>query len=132
MIDFDTLLAILGRETLNCKETFVFNAADNWARAECHRYVRTFFGNYVQIIISHINSVKITLQRLERILLLNDFFFHEIYRQNLDANDPFKRRSVLGDGLNKIRFPAMSITDFADVVATSGMLTLQETNGILI
>ena len=48
MIDFDTLLAILGRETLNCKETFVFNAADNWARAECHRYVRTFFGNYVQ------------------------------------------------------------------------------------
>ena len=75
IIDFDTLLAILGRETLNCKETFVFNAADNWARAECHRYVRTFFGNYVQIIISHKNSVKITLQRLDRILLLNDFFF---------------------------------------------------------
>lgn len=88
-IDFDTLLAILGRETLNCKETFVFNAADNWARAECHR-------------------------------------------QNLDANDPFKRRSVLGDGLNKIRFPAMSITDFADVVATSGMLTLQETNDMFL
>ena len=77
------------RETLNCKETFVFHAADNWARAECKR-------------------------------------------QNLDPVDPAKRRSVLGRALNKIRFPAMSVTDFADSVATSGMLTLQETNDMFL
>lgn len=36
-VDYDTLRAILKRETLNCKETVVFQAASNWAAAECAR-----------------------------------------------------------------------------------------------
>ena len=88
-IDFDTLVSILSRETLNCKETFVFQAAENWARAECKR-------------------------------------------RSLDGKDPEKRRSVLGSALTKVRFPAMSITDFADNVAMSGILTLQETNDMFL
>merc|ERR1712223_1546708 len=31
----DTLKLILSRETLNCRETVIFNAAKNWALAEC-------------------------------------------------------------------------------------------------
>ena len=88
-IDFDTLISILLRETLNCKETVVYNAANLWAKAECAR-------------------------------------------KDLDPCVPENRKSVLGKALHKIRFPAMSITDFADVVATSGILTLQETNDIFL
>ena len=36
-IDFNTLLTILKRETLNCGEITVFQAAREWARAECSR-----------------------------------------------------------------------------------------------
>ena len=36
-IDFNTLLTILRRETLNCGEIVVFQAAREWARAECLR-----------------------------------------------------------------------------------------------
>lgn len=86
-IDFDTLMSILSRETLNCKETVVFNAANLWAKAECKR-------------------------------------------KDLDPDTSEDRKIVLGKALHKIRFPAMSITDFADVVANSGMLTLKETNDI--
>ena len=88
-IDFDTLMSILSRETLNCKETVVFVAANNWAAAECQR-------------------------------------------QSLDDKAPENRRKVLGEALKKVRFPAMSVADFADTVATSGMLTLQETNDIFL
>ena len=89
-IDFDTLLSILSRETLNCKETVVFTAAINWAKAECNK------------------------------------------RDGLEPDSPEDKRKVLGKALNKIRFPAMSITDFADTVATSGLLTLQETNDLFL
>ncbi|XP_059483082.1 BTB/POZ domain-containing protein 6-B-like isoform X1 [Neocloeon triangulifer] len=36
-IDLNTLESVLSRETLNCKETALFDAAINWARAECFR-----------------------------------------------------------------------------------------------
>lgn len=88
-IDFDTLMSILSRETLNCKETAIFAAADMWAKAACKR-------------------------------------------QDLDPESSEDRKAVLGKALNKIRFPAMNITDFADVVATSGVLTLKETNDIFL
>jgi BTB/POZ domain-containing protein 3/6 len=77
-IDFDTLETILSRETLNCKETVMFVAADNWATAECKK-------------------------------------------KGLDSDLPENRRSVLGRVLRKIRFAAMSVTDFADTVAMSGI-----------
>merc|ERR1719323_826557 len=92
-IDFDTLLSILSRESLNCKETVVFTAAVSWAKAECVR------------------------------------------KKSSDSLDPTSvddKRKVLGKALYKIRFPAMSITDFADTVACSGILTLQETNDLFL
>jgi len=88
-IDFDTLMSILSRETLNCKETVVFAAANSWAQADCKK-------------------------------------------KDLDPCEPENRKSVLGKAIYKIRFPAMSIADFADVVAMSGMLTIQETNDIFL
>ena len=36
-IDIDSLKEILQRETLNCKETVLFQAAIQWASAECKR-----------------------------------------------------------------------------------------------
>ncbi|XP_065332140.1 BTB/POZ domain-containing protein 6-B isoform X1 [Cloeon dipterum] len=36
-IDLNTLESVLSRETLNCKETALFEAAISWARAECQR-----------------------------------------------------------------------------------------------
>jgi BTB/POZ domain-containing protein 3/6 len=36
-IDHATLESILSRETLNCKELHIFNAAITWATAECER-----------------------------------------------------------------------------------------------
>ena len=90
-IDFDTLLSILARESLNCKETVVFSAAVNWAKAECLRK-----------------------------------------KPDLDPSSVEDKRKVLGKALYKIRFPAMSITDFADTVACSGILTLQETNDLFL
>lgn len=36
-IDLNTLESVLGRETLNCKEMHLFEAALSWATAECVR-----------------------------------------------------------------------------------------------
>lgn len=36
-IDMSTLESVLGRETLNCKEMNLLEAALNWAAAECGR-----------------------------------------------------------------------------------------------
>ncbi|XP_047736582.1 BTB/POZ domain-containing protein 6-B isoform X2 [Hyalella azteca] len=36
-IDYPTLLSVLSRETLNCREIVLFEAALNWAEAECER-----------------------------------------------------------------------------------------------
>lgn len=36
-MDHNTLRSVLARETLNCKEVVVFEAAVSWAREECRR-----------------------------------------------------------------------------------------------
>ena len=36
-IDFSTLMSVLSRETLNCREIVLFDAALSWADAECSR-----------------------------------------------------------------------------------------------
>ena len=45
---------------------------------------------------------------------------------------PDLQRQVLGNAMNLIRFPAMAVEDFADFVAQSGMLSLQETTDIFL
>lgn len=89
-IDFNTLKAILERESLNCRETVVFKAAMNWANKECKR--RT--------------------------------------GKDSSRTDPEAMRDVLGEALSLIRFPAMGVEDFADEVAKSGLLTLQQTTDL--
>ncbi len=80
-VDFDTLRAVLARETLNCRETVVFRAALRWSAAECAR------------------------KGLEQTA----------------AN----KREALGPALHQIRFPAMSVEEFADEVVKYEILTLQ-------
>ncbi len=80
-MDFDTLRAVLARETLNCREAVVFHAALRWSGAECHR-----------------RGLEPTADN---------------------------RREALGPALHQIRFPAMSVQEFADEVVKFDMLTLQ-------
>ena len=87
-IDFNTLEIVMARETLNCKELSLFNAAANWAKAQCQR------------------------QEME--------------------TDAKNLRKVLREVLYKIRIPTMKLDEFANHVAQSGLLTLQEVTDIFL
>ncbi|XP_043276947.1 BTB/POZ domain-containing protein 6 isoform X2 [Venturia canescens] len=82
-IDIHTLESVLSRETLNCKEIHLWEAALRWAPAEC-------------------------------------------IRQELEPT-PLNQRRLLGSALNLIRIPAMSVEEFANSVAQTGILSQQET-----
>nr|XP_039248546.1 BTB/POZ domain-containing protein 3-like [Styela clava] len=81
-IDLRTLNSILERETLNVKETVIFDAILRWSEAECKR-----------------SDLETTLEN---------------------------RRNALGNALNLLRLPAMTLQEFADGPARSGLLTQQE------
>ena len=49
-----------------------------------------------------------------------------------DEEKPTKCREVLDTALFLIRFPALTVQEFADTVATSGILTLQETTDLFL
>ena len=109
-IDKETLGLILARETLNCRETAIFKAALRWANAEC---VRRDIQN-------------------------------ESGEEDRDGTDEQRRseankmseaercREALGDALYLVRFPCMTVQEFADTVAKSGILTLKETTDIFL
>ncbi|XP_034488683.1 BTB/POZ domain-containing protein 6-B isoform X2 [Drosophila innubila] len=82
-IDLKTFESILSRETLNCKEIHLFEAALNWAMNACEK-------------------------------------------MSIDETSANKRR-VLGQALHMIRIPTMTLEEFANGVAQTGMLTSQET-----
>ncbi|XP_030573237.1 BTB/POZ domain-containing protein 6-B isoform X2 [Drosophila novamexicana] len=82
-IDLKTFESILSRETLNCKEIHLFEAALNWAINACEK-------------------------------------------MSIDETSPNKRR-VLGQALHLIRIPTMTLEEFANGVAQTGILTSQET-----
>ena len=88
-VDHNTLRSVLARETLNCKEVVVFEAALGWAREECRR-------------------------------------------RGDEQPTPAQMREALGDVLRLIRIPAMSLEEYADTAAQSGILTLQETTDIFL
>ena len=60
----------------------------------------------------------------------------ECQRQGISIDDPeekpLKCREVLGNALYLIRFTSMTVQEFADTVATSGVLTLQETTDMFL
>lgn len=65
-IDLSTLEIVLGRETLNCKEMHVFEAALNWAAAECtRRELETTPQNKRQVLGSALNLVRIPTMSLD-------------------------------------------------------------------
>ena len=88
-VDHQTLVQILGRDTLHAKETVVFAAAIRWAKAECAR-------------------------------------------QGRDTS-PQQCREVLGEALYLLRFPIMTLGDFADRAGKhAGLLSMEETNDLLL
>lgn len=87
-IDLKTFESILSRETLNCKEVHLFEAALNWATYAC--------------------------QKME-----------------METSAPNKRK-VLGTALHLIRIPTMTLEEFANGVAQTGILTSQETIDIFL
>ena len=108
-IDKDTLELILARETLNCRETVIFNAAKNWALAECVR----------KDIQDEAND--------------DDQEENENGSQNnQELSEAERCRQVLGRALYLVRFPCMTVQEFADTVAKSGLLTLEETTDIFL
>ncbi|XP_055908052.1 BTB/POZ domain-containing protein 3 isoform X2 [Eupeodes corollae] len=87
-IDLKTFESILSRETLNCKEIHLFEAALNWALNAC--------------------------QKME-----------------IDTT-PQNKRNVLGPALHLIRIPTMTLEEFANGVAQTGILTSPETIDIFL
>ena len=87
-VDYPTLESVLLRETLNCKEYVVFEAAMNWAGAEC-------------------------------------------VRRDMEPTSANKR-NVLGPALYHIRVPTMSLEEYANGAAQSGILTLEESNDVFL
>lgn len=87
-IDVSTLESVLARETLNCKEINLFEAALAWAHAEC-------------------------------------------VRRDIDPT-PTNKRVMLGGAIYLIRFPTMSLEEFANSAAQIGILTPQETIDIFL
>lgn len=87
-IDMKTFESILSRETLNCREIHLFEAAQMWAQAACHK-------------------------------------------MDIDSSQQ-NRRNVLGKALQLIRIPTMTLEEFANGVAQTGILTPQETIDIFL
>lgn len=78
-----TFESILARETLNCREINLFDAALTWAQAAC-------------------------------------------MKMDIEPTPP-NRRNVLGSALQLIRIPTMTLEEFANGVAQSGILSQEET-----
>lgn len=87
-IDMKTFESILSRETLNCREIHLFEAAQTWAQAAC---------------------IKMDIEPT-----------------------PQNRRNMLGSALQMIRIPTMTLEEFANGVAQTGILTPQETIDIFL
>ncbi|XP_017468195.1 PREDICTED: BTB/POZ domain-containing protein 6-B-like isoform X2 [Rhagoletis zephyria] len=87
-IDLKTFESILSRETLNCKEIHLFEAALNWALNACQKM-----------------GIDVT---------------------------PQNKRNMLGQALHLIRIPTMTLEEFANGVAQTGILTSQETIDIFL
>ncbi|XP_067617624.1 BTB/POZ domain-containing protein 6-B isoform X2 [Eurosta solidaginis] len=87
-IDLKTFESILSRETLNCKEIHLFEAALNWALNACQKM-----------------GIDVSAQN---------------------------KRSMLGQALHLIRIPTMTLEEFANGVAQTGILTSQETIDIFL
>ncbi|XP_027238492.1 BTB/POZ domain-containing protein 6-B isoform X2 [Penaeus vannamei] len=64
-IDFPTLTSVLSRETLNCREIILFEAALSWAEAECTRQeIDPSPDNKRKVLSSALNLIRIPCMEL--------------------------------------------------------------------
>lgn len=87
-IDMKTFESILARETLNCREIHLYEAALTWAQSSCQK-------------------------------------------MDIEPSAPNKR-NMLGAALQLVRIPTMTLEEFANGVAQTGILTPQETIDIFL
>lgn len=107
-IDINTLESVLSRETLNCKEMHLFEAALNWATAECIRKElepssqnkRAVLGNSLYLIRIPTMSLDEFANTAAQLGILTpqetiDIFLHFTARNKPHLNYPIKPRAGL-------------------------------------
>lgn len=102
-IDLNLVETILARDTLNVRETVVFDAALRWARGECKRY-----------------EVHVCID------------FDSCVCSRFMSGSPQDLRQVLGNAFYQIRIPTMNIEEFANGPAKSGLLDYEETTDVFL
>lgn len=116
-IDIHTLESVLARETLNCKEMHLFEAALNWAAAECaRRDLEATPQNKRSVLGSALYLVRIPTMSLEEfangaaqlgILTLQetiDIFLHFTAHNKPQLNYPTKSRAGLKPQVHNLYF----------------------------
>lgn len=116
-IDMSTLESVLGRETLNCKEMNLLEAALNWASAECVRREieptpqnkRSVLGNALYLIRIPTMTLDEFANGAAQVGILTqqetiDIFFHFTANNKPTLQYPIKPRSGLKSqvGINLI------------------------------
>ena len=107
-IDINTLESVLSRETLNCKEMHLFEAALNWAAAECVRKdleptpanKRAVLGNCLYLIRIPTMSLDEFANATAQLGILTkdetiDIFLHFTAKSKPSLNYPIKARAGL-------------------------------------
>lgn len=107
-IDMSTLESVLGRETLNCKEMNLLEAALNWATAECGRREidptpqnkRAVLGNALYLIRIPTMTLEEFANGAAQIGILTqqetiDIFFHFTANNKPSLQYPIKPRAGL-------------------------------------
>ena len=107
-IDMSTLESVLGRETLNCKEMNLLQAALNWAGAECLRQdieptpqnKRTVLGNILYLVRIPTMSLEEFANGAAQLGILTqqetiDIFFHFTATNKPTLQYPVKPRTGL-------------------------------------
>jgi BTB/POZ domain-containing protein 3/6 len=116
-IDLHTLESVLARETLNCKEMALFDAALSWARAECaRRELEVTAQNVRSVLGKALHLVRIPTMALEEfangaaqqgVLTLKetiDIFLHFTAHNKPQLNYPTKPRTGLKPQVKSIIF----------------------------
>lgn len=107
-IDIKTFESILARETLNCKEIHLFEAALNWAQGACARHdIESTPQNLRQVLGNALNLIRLPTMMLEEFAngvaqlgILSrqetiDIFLHFTAKNKPQLNFPIKPRAGL-------------------------------------
>ncbi|RXG52110.1 BTB/POZ domain-containing protein 6 [Armadillidium vulgare] len=107
-IDYSTLVSVLSRETLNCREIVLFEAALSWAEAECNRQdISATSANKRKVLSESLSLIRIPCMDLGEfangpaqsgILSLQettDLFLHFTANKKPSVNYPIKPRQGL-------------------------------------